>query len=453
MSATDVAIRSQRVAIEGNVRPGAILVRDGVIAAIGSYDDFRGEPNQHDFADSVVMPGLVDTHVHINEPGRTDWEGFETATMSAAAGGITTLIEMPLNSIPATTTTDAFSAKIAAANGKLFVDVGFWGGVVPGNKAELRGLYEAGVFGFKSFLVPSGVPEFSCVTEADLREALPELASLGARLLVHAELPGPIEQAVATVVGEDPRRYCTWLQSRPRAAENEAIAMLIRLSREFDAAVHVVHLSSSDALDCIRQAKSQGLKLTVETCQHYLWFAAEDIPDSAVAFKCAPPLRERENREQLWKALGQGLIDMVATDHSPCPPEMKCLASGDLMRAWGGISSLQLSLPLMWTMARQREFDIGQLLRWLCAGPARLAGLARKGALKVGYDADMVVWNPEESFTVAPTTLHHRHKLTPYSGEKLYGTVQCTFLRGQETYEHDRFPVGAVGRVLKRGEA
>ena len=331
-----LVIRSQRVLTEGELRPASIAVQDGVIAAIGGFEEFGSGGDHHDFGEAVVMPGLVDTHVHINEPGRAEWEGFATATRAAAAGGVTTLIEMPLNSIPATTTVEVFRAKVAAAEGRLAVDVGFWGGVVPGNTAELRALYEAGVFGFKCFLAPSGVPEFAAVGESELREALPVLSSLGAVLLVHSELPGPIEEASAEVRGDDPRRYSTWLKSRPRAAENEAIALLIRLSWEFDARVHVVHLSSSDALPCLRRARAEGAKITVETCPHYLTLTAEEIRDGATEFKCAPPVRRRANREQLWHALADGSIDLVATDHSPCPPAMKCRETGDFMRAWGG---------------------------------------------------------------------------------------------------------------------
>ena len=446
-------IRSRRVLIAGELRPAWIAARDGLIAAIGGPEELGTTSDLCDFGDAVIMPGLVDTHVHINEPGRTDWEGFATATRAAAAGGVTTLIEMPLNSIPATTTVEAYRAKVAAAQGQLAVDVGFWGGVVPGNTAELRSLYEAGVFGFKCFLVPSGVPEFAEVGEPELREALPLLSSLGTVLLVHSELPGPIEQAAAEIRVEDPRRYSTWLRSRPRAAENEAIAMLIRLSREFDAEVHVVHLSSAEALACLRFARSQGVKITVETCPHYLTFAAEEIADGATEYKCAPPIREAANREQLWQALMEGSIDLIATDHSPAPPEMKCADSGDFLRAWGGITSLQLSLPTVWTQARKRRAPIADLARWMCAAPARLAGLRRKGTIAVGNDADFVIWDPDAEFSVDAAALHHRHKLTPYAGHKLHGVVHATFLHGQRIYDHGDVPAPAAGRVLKRGQA
>jgi len=451
----ELVIRSRRVVTPGAIGPATIHIRDGVIIAVGGYDNVPAGADLHEAGNHVVMPGLVDTHVHINEPGRTHWEGFETATRAAAAGGITTLIEMPLNSIPATTTVAAFEQKLAAARGKLHLNVGFWGGVVPGNTAELRPLYEAGVFGFKCFLVPSGVEEFAHVTEADLRAALPILARLNAPLLVHAELPVPIERAVATLnQTASPRQHSTWLASRPRPAENEAIKLLVRLARELKTRIHVVHLSSSDALPILLEAKQGGLPVTVETCPHYLTFAAEEIPDGATHFKCAPPVRERENREQLWTALGDGLIDLVATDHSPCPPEMKCSETGDFLQAWGGISSLQLSLPIMWTQLRQRGYSIGHLMNWMCYAPARLPGLdTRKGQVAVGLDADLVIWNPEESFRVEPALLHHRHKLTPYANQVLSGVVKLTFVRGQKSYDRGEFSVTPAGSVLLRGRA
>jgi len=445
-------ICSRRVVLPDGIRPAAIVVRDGVIAKIA--DPKRSASAETlDFEDSVVMPGIVDAHVHINEPGRTEWEGFETATMAAAAGGVTTLIEMPLNSIPATTTLDAFRQKLASTQDKLFVDVGFWGGVVPGNSAESSRLHEHGVFGFKCFLVPSGVAEFEAVTESDLRQALPELARLGAVLLAHAELPGPIDEATCKVSNKDPRSYPTWLRSRPAAAEDQAIELLIRLSQEYKTRVHIVHLSSAAAISMIRAAKGSGAKLTVETCPHYLTIAAEEIPDGATHFKCAPPIREAANRERLWEALGDGTIDFVATDHSPAPPQMKCTDTGDYLRAWGGIASLQLSLPLIWSSAHKRGFGISDAARWLCREPARFAGLSRKGEIAVGRDADLIVWNPEQSFQVQPEKMFFRHTLTPYSGRTLFGVVQKTFLHGEEIYSSGDFPSGRRGRVLLRGPA
>jgi allantoinase len=435
-------------------QPASIHILDGMIAKISSFDDIPGGCPLYDARDSVVLPGLVDTHVHINEPGRTEWEGFSTATKAAAAGGVTTLIEMPLNSIPATTTTAAFSEKVAATPGKLWVDVGLWGGVVPGNVSDLRPLWDAGVFGFKCFLVPSGVDEFAYVTESDLRAALSELAALGAPLLAHAELPGPMEAAQAKwLKSASANQYRTWLNLRPRAAENQAIALLLRLSREFNASVHIVHLSSSDAVSALQQAKSRGGSVTVETCPHYLAFAAEEIADGATEFKCAPPIRERENRERLWAALGDGTIDFVVSDHSPCPPPMKLREEGDFLRAWGGIASLQLGLPVVWTEARSRGYALTHLVRWMCEAPARLAGLVnRKGAIAVGCEADLVVFDPDEKFRVDAARLHHRHKLTPYAGRELSGVVEATFVRGQKVFGRGEFAGAPTGRLLRRGK-
>ncbi|MGH9698280.1 MAG: allantoinase AllB [Candidatus Acidiferrales bacterium] len=450
----DSIVRGRRVVTPEGERPAAIHVASGVIQAIASYDDIPPGVPLHDAGDSVVMPGLVDTHVHINEPGRTEWEGFSTATRAAAAGGVTTLIEMPLNSIPATTTASAFREKTAAAAGKLWVDVGFWGGVVPDNIAGLAPLWDAGVFGFKCFLTPSGVDEFRHVIEADLRAAIPVLASLDAPLLAHSELPEIIAAATATLASAPPRAYATWLASHPREAENEAIALLLRLAHEFHARVHIVHVSSADALDLLRNAKSKGGRISAETCPHYLTFAAEEIPDGATEFKCAPPIREAENRERLWSALADGTLDFVATDHSPCPPSMKHLEQGDFMGAWGGVASLQLSLPAVWTQAHARGYAVPQLAAWLCGGPAKLAGLDKqKGTIEMGCDADLVVWNPDASFSVDPARLHHRHKVTPYAGRRLHGIVETTFLRGRKIFDRGDFSGAPIGQILRRGAA
>ena len=454
----DLIVRGTRVIAPGGERAAAIHIRAGSIVALTAFDDVPAGIPLHEAGDSVVMPGIVDTHVHINEPGRTEWEGFSTATRAAAAGGVTSLIEMPLNSIPATTTAPAYREKLAAAGlpaeaSRLSVDVGFWGGVVPGNAAELRPLWNAGVFGFKCFLVPSGVDEFASVSENDLRQALPELAAMGAPLLVHSELPGPIEAAVANLPkAASSRRYATWLAARPHEAEDEAVAMLIRLAREFAARIHVVHLASSRSLAQLRQAKSEGLAISVETCPHYLSFAAEDIPDGATEFKCAPPIRSRENREKLWAGLGDATIDFIATDHSPCPPALKLPDEGDFLRAWGGIASLQLSLPAVWTQARSRGYPVSRLAAWLCEGPARLAGIeARKGSIAVGADADFVIWNPDATFRVDAARLHHRHKVTPYAGRELAGVVETTFLRGRKIFERGEFTAPPAGQVMRRG--
>jgi allantoinase len=445
------AIRGKRVVTPEGVRPATVHIRDGVIEAISGYDDWPSGKNIFVAGESVVMPGLVDTHVHINEPGRADWEGFRTATRAAAAGGVTTLIDMPLNSIPATTTAAALARKRAAARNKCRVNVGFWGGVVPGNTAELPALARAGVFGFKCFLVPSGVPEFANSSESDLRSALPVLAKLDLPLLVHAELPDPIEAANRKVAKSDPAEYRNWLHSRPDEAETEAIAMLVNLAREFQTDIHVVHVSSERSVPLIRRAKEEGLRVTAETCPHYLCFAAASIPNGRTEFKCAPPIREEKNRQALWDAADEGALDFIVSDHSPSPPAMKNLRSGDFFKAWGGIASLQLGLPAVWTAARARKFSLEHLARWMCAGPARLAGLEKqKGAIAAGYDADIVVWNPEKRFTVRPNLLHHRHKLTPYAGQSLLGVVQATFLRGEMIYDRGRFPGKPKGALLKR---
>jgi allantoinase len=453
-SAPDLVVRGRRVVTANGIGPHAIHVRQGVISKVAAFGQPPSGCPVFEAGDSVVMPGLVDTHVHINEPGRTEWEGFTTATRAAAAGGVTTIIEMPLNSIPPTTSVPALEAKLAAAAGQLWVDVGFWGGLVPGNVAELAGLRRAGVFGFKCFLVHSGVAEFPQVGGRDLREGLAELAALGAVLLVHAELPAPIEEAAAGIRSASPRRYSTWLKSRPRAAENDAIALLVALSREFRARIHVVHLSSSEAIATLREARKEGLPITVETCPHYLCLSAEEIPDGRTEFKCAPPIREQENCERLWDALAEGVIDLVVSDHSPCPAGMKCAGDGDFLRAWGGISSLQTGLPAMWSAMHRRGFTLEHLVQWMCRGPARLAGLEkRKGSIAEGFDADLVVWNPEQAFRVDPSALHHQLKLTPYAHRQLQGVVVATFLRGAKIYADQKFSPGPGGTVLKRGDS
>ena len=400
-----------------------------------------------DVGDSYVLPGLVDTHVHVNEPGRTEWEGFETATRAAAAGGVTTIVDMPLNSIPATTTAAALAEKRAAAAGKCAIDVFFWGGVVPGNAGELESLAAAGVLGFKCFLAPSGVDEFPHVGERDLSEAMPIVARLGVPLLVHAELPEPIDAVLAAMAGRDPRRYATWLAARPAEAELEAIRLMIRLCGEHGCRVHIVHLSTAGALPDLREARRRGLPITVETCPHYLCFAAEEIPDGATAFKCAPPIRERENRDRLWAALAASEIDLVASDHSPAPPGIKCLDSGDFMKAWGGIPSLELGLAAIWTEASRRGFTPADVVRWMCAGPAQMAGLdgsrgsnvaARKGSIAVGHDADLVVWNPDREWTVDARRLRQRHPITPYDGRRLKGEVHGVYVRGEKVFERGR---------------
>jgi allantoinase len=445
----DVIIRGRNVVLPDDVAPASIRIEDGRIVDVNPYDSTTDGCDVIEVDEtSVVIPGLVDTHVHVNEPGRTEWEGFRTATHAAAAGGTTTLIDMPLNSIPATTTLSAFNAKLNAAKNKCYIDVGFWGGVVPGNTDELEPMYRAGVVGFKCFLVPSGVDEFPHVTEQDLRKAMPELSRLGALLIVHAEL-APDEGASDEL--SDPSHYETFLASRPRGHENAAIELMIRLSREFGTRVHIVHLSSADALPMLREARAAGVKISAETCPHYLYFASEDIGPGSTEFKCCPPIRERDNREELWRGVADGTIETIVSDHSPCPGEMKLPERGDFMEAWGGISSLQLRLPIVWTGAQRRGLSLVDLMRWLCFEPAKLVGLEhRKGLIAAGHDADVVIWSPETQITVSSAMLHHRHKVTPYKGEILFGRVQKTFLRGQKIYDGGKFCSDEAGTFLLR---
>ena len=434
---SELVMRGERVLIDGALRPATIQIRDGRIAAVGEPDDVGSGIPVHDAGGSVLMPGLVDTHVHVNEPGRAEWEGFETVTRAAAAGGVTTLLDMPLNSIPATNTVDALERKQAVARGRCHVDVGFIGGVVPGNTDDLAPLAEAGVLAFKCFLIDSGVKEFAHVDEVHLREAMPILASLGRVLMAHAELPAPVGRAVAELdPGADPRCHATWLRTRPPEAEEQAITLLVALSRETGARVHIVHVAAAGAIPILRRARAEGLSLTAETCPHYLVFNAEAIPDGATRFKCAPPIREREHREALWTALQSGDLDMIASDHSPCPPALKLPAEGDCLRAWGGIASIQLSLAAVWSAAPAHGATVPDVARWMSERPARLVGLeGRKGVIAPGRDADLVIWDPEEEFIVNASVLQHRHKVTPYAGCELMGVVHQTYVCGRLAYD------------------
>jgi len=442
------ALRSSRVLLPGGSRPAVIEVRDGAIAALHPHDAPPAGVPLEDVGRWVVSPGLVDTHVHVNEPGRTEWEGFETATRAAAAGGTTTLLDMPLNSVPATLDGAALEAKRAAAEGRCAVDVGFLGGVVPGDPARLAELHEAGVLGFKAFLAPSGVDEFPASDEATLDRALTALAPRGALLMVHAELPGPLDAAPAPASS---RRYADWLASRPVAAEAEAVALLVRLAEAHRARVHVVHVSSAASLPPLTAARARGAAVSAETCPHYLHFAAEDVPDGATEYKCAPPIRGRDEREALWAALAAGTLDHVASDHSPCPPGLKRRDTGDFMAAWGGIASLQLTLPVLWTGLRSRGLPLERLARWCAEVPAARVGLGRrKGAIAPGLDADLVAWDPEASFTVAPGDLLHRHPLTPYLGARLDGVVHATWVRGVRVFTRGTGVDGRHGRLLHR---
>jgi allantoinase len=427
----DVVIRGSRVVTPSGIQPAAVFVRGGRIEAVTSPKAVPEGAPVVDADPAVVLPGLVDSHVHVNEPGRTDWEGFETATRAAALGGVTAFVDMPLNCVPPTTTLAALDEKRRAAQDQLTVDVATWGGVVPGNTGELPAMRRAGIRGFKCFLVPSGVEEFPHVGERELREALPVLRDLDATLLVHAELQGPIEAAERALDCE-PRRYGCYLSSRPAEAEARAVDLLIELAREHDAAIHIVHLACADALPALRRARDEGLRVTAETCPHYLTFDAAEVPDGATPFKCAPPIRERHHADALWGALEEGLLEMVVTDHSPCPPDLKDAATGDFLTAWGGISSLQLGLAATWTEANARGVRLERVIPWLTRGPAELAGLGgRKGAIAPGYDADFAFFDPDRTFRVTGTELAHRHPLTPYHGRELSGVVEQTWLRGE----------------------
>ena len=454
-------VRGRRVVTPDGTRPAAIHIDDGRIIRVAAFDDVglrspaHPAPRTPDLVeanDLLIIPGLVDTHVHVNEPGRTGWEGFETATRAAAAGGVTTLLDMPLNSVPATTSAEALRAKVGAARGKTWVDVGFIGGVVPGNAGQLAELADAGVLAYKCFLVPSGVDEFHHIDDADLREAMPILARLGLPLMVHAELPGPIEEALPGLIGADRRRYATYLASRPEQAEWLAVERIVEACAETGARAHIVHLSSSISVDVLRVARRNGVPITAETCPHYLALDAAEIPDGATEFKCAPPIRDRANREALWDALVRGDVDMIVSDHSPCPPSMKQRESGDFFAAWGGIASLQLGPSVVWQGMRARGLPFECLARWMSDAPARLAGLeGRKGRIAPGYDADLVLWDPDAEWTVEAERLLHRHKLTPYLGRRLPGVVEATYVRGELAYDRRGGPVGVPGGQLIEG--
>ena len=425
-----------------------MIVKNGRVAAIAPHSQVLSDALLKDFGDNFVLPGLIDTHIHINEPGRTDWEGFETATRAAAAGGYTCLVDMPLNSIPATTSLQALEDKRAAARGKALVDYAFWGGAVAGNAQDLKPLADAGVRGFKCFLVPSGVDEFTNLDEAGLRAAMPVIAASGLPFLVHAELPGPIEKLVSTFAGADGRQYSNYLYSRPDEAELEAIRLLIQLVREFGCRVHIVHLATAYALAELKQARAEGLPITVETCPHYLYFAAESIPDGATQFKCAPPIRAAFHQDRFWQALRDGDIDLIATDHSPCPPALKQFETGDFFKAWGGISSVSLALSAIWTKARQRDIGMAEIVRWMSEQPAKLAGLANKGRIAIGVDADLTVFDPDRQWTVTEERLYFRNKISPYLGQHFTGQVKATFVRGQLVYDDGRFPAPPRGQEI-----
>ncbi|XP_033225590.1 allantoinase [Belonocnema kinseyi] len=458
MNLTDTSkiaiFKSSRIVFPDAVLPAILIVLRGKIERIYRYED---EDEAHrilkdytapveDFGSLVLMPGVIDSHVHVNEPGRTTWEGFETATHAAAAGGVTTIVDMPLNSIPPTTTVENLKVKVKIATGKTSVDVGFWGGVVPGNKDDLEGLVNAGVVGFKCFMCPSGVGEFPYVHEGDIKLALGELKRLQSLLAFHAEY----EKEEFSQPG-DPSLYSTFLNSRPPSMEYNAIKIATSLCKSFHSRCHIVHLSASDSLELVREAKKNGAPLTVETCNHYLNIVAEEIPQGATEYKCTPPIRGKSNQDKLWGAVKEGLLDMVVSDHSPCPENIK--TPGNFMTAWGGIASLQFDLSLLWTGARQRNFTLMEVSRLLSANPAKVVGLDKiKGTIKEGIDADFVAWNPEDTFVVERAHIHHKNKLTPYEGKKLFGVVVATIVRGQYVYNKGQFADKPKGKLLLRKE-
>jgi allantoinase len=439
MSSPDLVLRSRRAVLPGGTRPAAVVVTGSVITAIEDYDARIDAAGSADLGDLALLPGLVDTHVHVNEPGRTEWEGFATATRAAAAGGVTTICDMPLNSLPPTVSVAALREKRAAATGQCFVDVAFWGGAIPGNSGELAAMHEEGVVGFKCFLLDSGVPEFPPLDEAGLRSALAVIAGLDAQLIVHAEDGAEI----STVSGDD---YATFVASRPPKAERRAIEKVIRAAAATGGRAHIVHLSAAECAAMIAGAKAAGIALSAETCPHYLFFAAEQVPAGATEYKCCPPIRDAINREALWRGLEAGVIDCVVSDHSPCPAAMK--ASGDFGEAWGGIASLELSLPAVWTVARKRGRSLDDIARWMSSGPAALAGLHGKGAIEPGRDADLVAFDPDETFIVDQSRLRQRHPVTPYHGQKLTGSVRRVWLRGISISDE----TAPAGRLLVRGD-
>jgi allantoinase len=443
----DLLIRSRRVVTPDGIREACLHVEDGRIARVAAFDDVPAGLQAVEAGDLAILPGLVDTHVHVNEPGRTEWEGFASATRAAAAGGVTTIVDMPLNSVPPTTTPEALARKRRAAEGACHVDVGFWGGAVPESLGHLGELHAEGVFGFKAFLCDSGVEEFPSLDLAHLRSAMEEAAALDALLLVHAELPEVLAEAAGGLDGADPGAYLTYLASRPDEAEERAVELVVEEASRTGCRVHVLHVSSADSLGALDGAGG----VTAETCPHYLTLAAEEIGPGRLEFKCAPPIREAANRERLWGGLRAGALGAVVSDHSPCTPELK---SGSFFEAWGGIASLQLGLRAVWTGARRRDLGLEDLARWMSEGPARIAGLRTKGAIEAGRDADLVLFDPGHSAACDPGELHHRHPVTPYAGHLLDGRIAATYLRGVRVYaDDDGFLDRPAGRLLERGSA
>lgn len=437
-----LVIRAKRAVFPDGIRPAVVVVDDERITAL--LEDGAAVEAQEEVVvpdDQVLMPGLVDSHVHVNEPGRTPWEGYESATRAGLAGGITTILDMPLNSSPPTTTVANLEAKEEAAQGKLSVDVGFWGGAVPGNIDQMAPLWDKGVFGFKCFTAHSGIDEYGYLGYEGVKEVLAELAELDAVLIVHAEDSRILAEAPQDITDQ----YATFLASRPRAAENTAIEQVLAAARETGARVHILHLSSSEALPAIRAAKQEGVKVTVETCPHYLTFASELIPDGATEYKCCPPLRENDNRKALWEGLKDGTIDHIASDHSPCTVDLKVKDTGDFGKAWGGVASVQLGLPAVWTAGEEFGIELSDIARWLAANPCASFRVPGKGSIAVGNDADFAVVAPEETFVVDVEDLEHKNKISPYQGRTLRGVVKRTVLRGR-TVDRD----SKAGRIVRR---
>ena len=453
-----IALHSKRVVLPNGIQEAVVMLNEGLIVDVLSALPAGNNFQLIELENKLLMPGVIDPHVHINEPGRTEWEGFDTATKAALAGGITTLVDMPLNSSPVTTTAKAFDEKMLAAQNKLHTNVGFWGGLIPGNENEIEPLIQKGVLGFKAFLTHSGIDDFPNATEDELRMAMPIIAKYNLPLLVHCELTDSEkitnnEFGITNVEQPEKRNnsYINYLNSRPKKWEDDAIAMMIRLCEEFNCRTHIVHLSSADSIEQIVKAKQKGLPLTVETGQHYLYFNAEDIKDGQTQFKCAPPIREKENNEQLWVALKDGVIDFVATDHSPATPNLKEIESGNFMKAWGGIASIQFALPVLWTAAKKRNCTFSNIAKWLCENPARLIGKENsKGKIAKGFDADLIVVDDEKTFTVTENIIHHKHKVTPYLGEILSGVIEQTYIAGEKVYEDEKFIQLNNGKVILR---
>jgi allantoinase len=444
------AFLSKRIVTPQGTQPGALLVEDGTIRAVCRPSEVPTDAIVQDCGNDALLPGLVDTHVHINQPGRTEWEGFRTATRAAAAGGYTTLVDMPLNCLPETTTVAALEEKREAAKGECFVDWAAWGGAVADNQQHILPLAQAGARGFKCFLIYPGCDGFTMIDQQQLEAALPSIAHSGLPLLVHAELAAPIDAATQSLRNADWRQYQTYLASRPDEAELQAIRLMIRLCRQYSFRLHIVHLSTALALAELNSARKEGLPITVETCPHYLHFAAEEIPDGATLLKCAPPIRSKENQQELWRGLKGGTIDMIVTDHSPCPPEMKRTDTGRFDQAWGGIASLSLALPVIHTEAAPRGHTLEDIARWMSSAPAALAGLAHQaGALQPDRDANFILFDTEATFTVTPDKLHYRHAISPYMGETLRGAVKATYLRGEPVYREGVFASAPVGREVK----